>query len=113
MNLDDAITFTVTTADDFGDDVASTEYETDCAVEQASAFNRGLNAELQTGEIIAWIAPDSDIWTEKGHGMSGMTADYKGTQYRVTGVRPGGSLITAEEDLIELTLTKAENAYVE
>ena len=42
-----------------------------------------------------------------------MTADYKGTQYRVTGVRPGGSLITGEEDLIELTLTKSENAYVE
>jgi hypothetical protein len=113
MNLDDTITFTVTTADDFGDDVASTEYETDCAVEQASAFNRGLNAELQTGEIIAWIAPDSDVWSEKGLEMSGMTADYKGTQYRVTGVRPGGSLITDEEDLIELTLTKAENAYVE
>jgi hypothetical protein len=113
MNLDDTITFTITTADDFGDDVASTEYETDCAVEQASAFNRGLNAELQTGEIIAWIAPDSDVWTEKGLGMSGITADYQGTQYRVTGVRPGGSLITGEADLIELTLTKAENAYVE
>jgi len=113
MNLDDTITFTVTTADSFGDDLATTEYETDCAVEQASAFNRGLNAELQTGEIIAWIAPDSDVWSEKGLAMSGMTADYQGTQYRVTGVRAGGRLITGEEDLIELTLTKSENVYVE
>jgi hypothetical protein len=113
MNLDDSITFTLTTADGFGDDVASTEYETDCAVEQASAFNRGINAELQTGEIVAWIDPTSEVWTDKGLSMSGITADYKGTQYRVTGVVPGGSLITDEEDLIELTLTKAENAYVD
>jgi hypothetical protein len=113
MNLEDTITFTVTTADDFGDDVASTEYETDCAVEQASAFARGINTELQTGEIVAWIDPASDVWTDKGLSMSGMTADYKGTQYRVAGVRPGGSLITGAEDLIELTLTKSENAYVE
>jgi hypothetical protein len=49
MNLDDTITFTDTAADDFGDDVASTEYETDGAVEQISAFARGVNAELQTG----------------------------------------------------------------
>jgi hypothetical protein len=113
MNLDDTITFTVTTADDFGDDVAATEYETDCAVEQASAFTHGINAELQTGEIVAWIDPTSDVWTDKGLAMSGMSAVYKGTQYRVTGVRPGGSLITGEVDLIELTLTKSENAYVE
>ena len=38
MNLDDTITFTLTTADDFGDDVASTQYETACGVEQESAF---------------------------------------------------------------------------
>jgi hypothetical protein len=113
MNLDDTITFTVTTADDFGDDVASTEYETDCAVEQASSFGRDINTELQTGEIIAWIDPGCEVWEDKGLKLSGMTADYKGTQYRVTGVRPGGSLITGEEDLIELTLAKAENAYVE
>ena len=113
MNLTDSITFTLTIADGFGDDVASTEYETDCAVEQASAFGHGINAELQTGEIVAWIDPTSDAWTAKGLAMSGMTADYQATQYRVTGVRPGGSLITGEEDLIELTLTKAENAYVE
>jgi hypothetical protein len=113
MNLTDSITFTLTTADEFGDDVASTEYETECEVEQASAFTHGINAELQTGEMIAWIAPDSDVWADKGLAMSGMTADYKGTQYRVTGVRPGGSLLTGEEDLIELTLTKSENAYVE
>jgi hypothetical protein len=113
MNLDDTITFTVATADDFGDDVAASEYETDCAVEQASAFTHGINAELQTGQIIAWVDPTTDVWTDKGLAMSGMTAEYKGTQYRVTGVRPGGSLITGEEDLIELTLTKSENAYVE
>jgi hypothetical protein len=113
MNLDDTITFTLTTADGFGDDVASSEYETDCAVEQASAFTHGINAELQSGEIIAWIDPTSEVWADKGLAMSGMTADYQGTQYRVIGVRPGGSLITSEEDLIELTLTKSENAYVE
>jgi hypothetical protein len=66
MNLEDSITFTLTTADDFGDDVASSEYETDCAVEQASAFGHGINAELQTGEIVAWIDPTSDVWTAKG-----------------------------------------------
>jgi hypothetical protein len=110
MNLTDSITFQTTTADSFGDDTLSTEYETDCAVEQASAFNRGLNAELQTGELIAWIDPDSDVWTDKGLGMSGMIADYQGTSYRVTSVRPGGSLLTGDEDLIELTLTKSENA---
>jgi hypothetical protein len=110
MNLEDSITFIETSADSFGDDVAATQYETDCAVEQASAFNRGLNAELQTGEIIAWIEPDSDVWVAKGLAMSGMTAEYSGQSYRVTGVRPGGSLITDEEDLIELTLTKSENA---
>jgi hypothetical protein len=109
MNLTDTITFIETSADGFGDDVAATEYETDCEVEQASSFARGLNAELQTGEMIAF-EPDSDVWTDKGLAMSGMTAEYAGTNYRVTGVRPGGSLITGEEDLIELTLTKAENA---
>jgi hypothetical protein len=110
MNLDDTITFIETSADGFGDDVAATEYETDYEVEQASSFARGLNAELQTGEMIAWIEPDSDVWAAKGLAMSGMTAEYSGQSYRVTGVRPGGSLLTGEEDLIELTLTKAENA---
>ena len=110
MNLRDTISFVETEADGFGDDVAATEYETACEVEQASSFARGLNAELQTGEMIAWIEPDSDVWAAKGLAMSGMTAEYSGRSYRVTGVAPGGSLVTGEPDLIELTLTKAENA---
>lgn len=109
MNLTETITFQETTANGFGDDVASTEYETPTAVEQVSAFTRGLNAELDTGELAAWIAPDSDVWTTQHLSMTGMLAVYAETRYRVTGVRPGGSLITGEDDLIELTLTKADD----
>lgn len=113
MNLDETITFTTTTADSFGDDVASTQYETAAGVEQASSFTRGLNAELDTGELVAWIAPDSEVYTDLGLNMAGMAAEYAGIPYRVTGVRPGASLLTGEPDLVELTLTKAENADVE
>ena len=108
MNLTETITFQVTTADEFGDDTVSTSYETPAAVEQASAFTHGINAELQTGDLVAWIAPDSEVWQEHRYAMTGMVADFEGTSYRVTGARGGGSLITGEEDLIEVTLTKNE-----
>ena len=109
MNLTETITFQVTTADSFGDDTVSTQYVTPAGVEQASAFTRGINAELDTGELVAWIAPDSRVWKTKRLAMSGMLAVYEETSYRVTGVRPGRSLITDEEDLVELTLTKAQD----
>lgn len=113
MNLDETITFTTTTADSFGDDIAGTEYETAAGVEQVSAFTHGINVELDTGSLVAWIDPDSDVFGDLGLGMAGMTAEYAETQYRVTGVRPGASLLTGEPDLVEITLTKSENAYVE
>lgn len=107
--MNETITFALTGADGFGDDVVTAFYATSAAVEQVSAFTHGINAELQTGEVIAWIEPASEVWQDQGMKMSGMTAEYNDTSYRVIGVRPGGSLLTAEEDLIELTLTKSEN----
>ena len=108
MNLTESITFQLTTADSFGDDTVSTEYVTEAGVEPASAFTRGLNAELDTGGLVAWIAPDSDVWQDRRLSMTGMLAVFEGLTYRVTGVRPGRSLITDEEDLIELTLVKSD-----
>lgn len=112
MNLTESITFQVTTADSFGDDTVSTEYITAAGVEQLSAFVHGINAELDTSSLVVWIDPDSDVWEAQRLGMIGMLAVYAEQSYRVTGVRPGRSLITDEEDLIELTLTKNENADV-
>jgi hypothetical protein len=106
MNLDKTITFQLTTADSFGDDTVSTSYETPAAVEQASAFNRGINAELDTGSLVAWIAPDSEVWTDRRFKIVGMVATFDGETYRVSSSIAGSSLVSEEDDLIELTLVK-------
>jgi hypothetical protein len=108
MNLEDSISFRVVTPDGFGDPDPSDKYVTPTSVEQAASFVRGLNAELETGELIAWIAPDSNVYADNGLEMVGMLAEYQGTMYRVARVVPGGSLLTGDPDLVELTLTKVD-----
>lgn len=101
-------------ADEFGDaQTLGDSVEMKALVEDTQGWENGGVEDTNTGTLLAYVSPTDPYFLERGGKLYGLVVQFSrfGTLddqswYRVASVRPGESLVTAEQDLVELTLSR-------
>lgn len=104
----------LTLADNFGDGKAlGTPREIPATVEKTDGWENDQFADVNTGVLSAFIAPDTAFYVEQGGKFNGLLAQFAfvgdpgdGDWYRIASVHPGESLVDGTPDLVELTLAR-------
>ena len=113
MTLTDTVTiYPSTSADQFGNDVLGDGIDVAAVVDATYSWRHASFADMDGSSLSAWISPDEDVWQDNGPKLVGCVAAYMDQTYRIAAVKPGGSLITGSDDLVELGLTQLEHSDV-
>lgn len=101
-------------ADKFGDaETLGDSVDMSALVEDTQGWENSGVEDTNTGTLLAYISPVDPYFLEKGGKLYGLVVQFSRFEtlddqswYRVSSVRPGESLVTGEQDLVELTLAR-------
>lgn len=103
-------------ADDFGDPLTvGAANELAALVEDTQGWENDNFADVNTGNLTAFISPTDPYYIAKSGRLYGLVAQFSRhgapdahSWYRIASVRPGESLVDGTPDLVELTLTRIQ-----